>query len=354
VTTTTPRRAIDPATPKRIAPDGATAARPQASQHAHTVERPPGGAHDTRRAIDLAVTISVPPAGYHHAGRRSPIDAQRTAASGIPLSRPAVEAPSPRTRAPGGVQLAGRHSTGDAQEPRAASAMPAGYHEGPVAHGVRVAGSCSRPAKISASPMAVPRGGSDLTGGHAGVDTQRTHAAGAFSRPAIGVTPPRATARGGHLLAGRRTTADFRCASAASVLPADRRTRSDALSMTAVGFYSRPADVLPAPVEQAPGGPHHAGRRLPADVQVLSAAGIYSRLSNLVAVSEAHPADGALHADRRAQHGTLMGFAASVQPADRHSGRVTQETLAAGSMTQTPVAGELSTPILPAPWGSGS
>jgi len=340
VTTTTPRRAVLAALPVPVPPGGVTTARPQASQHAHTVARSPGGAHDTRQAIDLAVTISIPPAGYQHAGRHV-VSAARTAdASGIPLSRPAVEAPSPRTRAPGGVQLAERQDASEAQSSCALGVQPAGGRRPGASRRPFAAGIYSRPAKVSALPMAVPRGGPDLTGGRRARVAQTTFAGGAFSRPTEDHATTVEPSSGGHLLAGRQRRLVTPSGNAASVLPADRHLGIACSQGTyAVGSYSRPAIELPVSKDKAPGGPHHAGRRLPADVQVRRAAGIYSRLPNQLAVTTAHPADGALHAGRRAQHGNPIGFAASVQPADRRRSYDAHQELAVGfDVTQASVA----------------
>jgi len=253
--------------------------------------------------------------------------------------RRAKQQPMPRPRAPGGVQLAERQDAPEARSSCALGAQPAGGHIGSATHRTAAAGIYSRPAKVAASPMAVPRGGSELTGGRNRRAALEGRAAGAFSRPTELHATPVGSSSGGHLPAGRQAFLVAQDVHVASVLPADRRTRSDALSMIAVGSYSRPADVLPAPVEQAPGGPHHAGRRLRSGTHGRAAAGIYSRLPNQLAATTAHPADGALHAGRRAQHGNPIGFAASVQPADRRRSYDAHPALAVGFyVTQASVA----------------
>jgi len=320
VTTTTPRRATVVAMPNDHSPGGVTTARPQAIECALADRLSPGGAHDTRQANEAATPVLVPPAGYHHAGRHV-VSAARTAdASGIPLSRPAIKAPSPTTRAPGGVQLAERQDASEAQSSCALGVQPAGGRCPDASHHPFAAGIYSRPAKVSASPMAVPRGGSDLTGGHVRHDAHSMIAAGAFSRPTEDDATPMEPTSGGHLPAGRHTSAATQ-------------------GRGAVGSNSRPASVIPTPFMPAPGGPNHAGHHVTLDAHCMRAAGIYSRLPNQLAVTTAHPADGALHAGRRAQHGTLIGFAASVQPADRRRSYDAHSALAVGFyVTQASVA----------------
>ena len=293
MTATTPRRAMYTARPSGDTPGGVTTARPRASRAALPEPPAPGGAHDTRRAIDLAVTISVPPAGYHHAGRQVSVVPLVSNASGIPLSRPAIKAPSPTTRAPGGVQLVERQDASEAQSSCALGVQPAGGQTTIVTHSSVAAGIYSRPAKVSALPMAVPRGGSGLTGGRLGIAAQRTIAAGVLSRP-TGIAPtPAGQASGGHLLAGRQTVSDAQGADAAGVQPADR----------------------------------HLGI---ACSQGTYAVGPYSRLPNQLAVTTAHPADGALHAGHHLSVDARGANVASVQPADRQSSPDAQAALAVG------------------------
>jgi len=325
VTTTTPRRAVLAALPVPVPPGGVTTARPRAELASPPRRSAPGGAYDTRPAIEAATTISVPPAGYHHAGRQVSVVPLVSNASGIPLSRPALEAPSPRTRAPGGVQLVERQDASEAQSSCALGVQPAGGRCPDASHHPFAAGIYSRPAKVSASPMAVPRGGSDLIGGQSPGDAHTRTAAGVFSRPAYVLPTPVEQALGGHLLAGRRVPTETQTGSAASVLPADRQRSTGPQTVGAVGSNSRPA--------------HHAGRQTFPVAQSGCAAGIYSRLPNQLAVTTAHPADGALHAGRRAQHGNPIGFAASVQPADRRRSYDAHPALAVGFyVTQASVA----------------
>ena len=236
MTTTTPRRAKQQPMPSHEAPGGVTTARPQASQHAPTEERPPGGAHDTRRAIDLAVTISIPPAGYHHAGRQVSVVPLVSNASGIPLSRPALEAPSPRTRAPGGVQLVERQDASEAQSSCALGVQPAGGPASRVAQTIAAAGVYSRPAKAAASPVAV--------------------------------------SRGGHLLAGRQWVSDAQGDDAASVLPADRPGTPDARLTSAVGSYSRLPNQLAVTTAHPADGALHAGHHLSVDARGANVASV--------------------------------------------------------------------------------